>query len=67
VWVLWSLERGTKHSGQQIQRQSVEQKLKEMISRDCPMWGFIPYILNKPDTIVDAKKCLRKEPDIAVS
>ena len=29
-------------------RQSVEQKLKERPSRDCPTWGSIQYIDSKP-------------------
>ena len=49
VWVLWSfLERGTKYSWEQIWRQSVEQRLKERPSRDCPTWGLISYTATKP-------------------
>ena len=61
------LERGTKYSWEQIWRQSVEQRLKERPSRDCPTWGFIPYNLPNPDTFVDAKKCIEKEAGMAVS
>jgi hypothetical protein len=31
-----------------IQRQSVEQRLKERSSRDCPTWEFILYTVTKP-------------------
>ena len=31
----------------EIQRQSVEQRLKERPSRDCPTWGSIPYTATK--------------------
>jgi hypothetical protein len=37
------LERGTKYSREEIWRTNVEQRLKEMPSRDCPTWGPIPY------------------------
>ena len=33
---------GTKYPWEEIQRQSVEQRLKERLSRDCPIWGSIP-------------------------
>ena len=46
--MLQSLEGGTKYSLEEIWRQSVEQRLKEKSSRDCPTWGSIPYILAKP-------------------
>jgi hypothetical protein len=26
----------------------MEQRLKERPSKDCPMWGFIPYTVFKP-------------------
>jgi hypothetical protein len=29
-------------------RQSVEQKLRERSSSDCPTWGSIPYTVTKP-------------------
>jgi hypothetical protein len=38
----------TKYSREQIQRQNVEQRLKERPSRDCPTWGSIPYTVTKP-------------------
>jgi hypothetical protein len=41
------LRRGTKYSLEQMWRQSVEQRLKEMSSRDCPTWGSIPYTVTK--------------------
>jgi hypothetical protein len=52
------LEGGTKYSQEEIQRLSVEQRLKERPSRDCPTWVSIPYKSPNPDTIVDAKKCM---------
>ena len=39
--------KGTKYSQEEIHRQSAEQRLKERPSRDCPTWGFIPYIVTK--------------------
>jgi hypothetical protein len=43
VWILQSsLEGGTKYPWEEIQRQSVEQRLKERPSRDSPTWGSIP-------------------------
>jgi hypothetical protein len=33
---------------EKIQRQSMEQRLKERPSRDCPTWGSIPYTVAKP-------------------
>jgi hypothetical protein len=41
------LRRGTKYSWEEIRRQSVEQRLKERPSRDCPTWESIPYIVTK--------------------
>jgi hypothetical protein len=32
----------------EVWRQSVEQRLKEGPSRDCPTWEFIPYTDTKP-------------------
>jgi hypothetical protein len=49
VWIPWSfLEGGTKYPREKIQRQSVEQRLKERPSRNCPTWGSIPYTVTKP-------------------
>jgi hypothetical protein len=49
VWILWSFLKGvTKISQEQIWRQSVEQRLKERPSRNCSMWGSIPYTVTKP-------------------
>jgi hypothetical protein len=41
------LEGGIKYSQEEIWRQSVEQRLKERPSRDCSIWGSIPYTANK--------------------
>jgi hypothetical protein len=46
---------------EQIWRQSVEQRLKERPSSDCPTWGSIPYTVTKPGGIMDARKCLLME------
>jgi hypothetical protein len=51
------LEGGTKYSQEEIQRQSMEQRLKERSFRDCSTWRSIPYTDTKPDTIANAKKC----------
>jgi hypothetical protein len=51
----------------EIWGQSVEQRLKERPSRDCPTWGSITYTNPNPDSIADAKKCLLTGPVIAVS
>ena len=45
-----------KYPQDEIQRQSVEQRLKERSHRYFPTWGFIQ--LPNPDTIVDANKFL---------
>jgi hypothetical protein len=42
------LRRGRKYSQEEIWKQSVEQRLKERRSRDCPTWEFIPYRITKP-------------------
>ena len=57
MWVLlFFLEAGSKYPWEEIQRQSVEQRLKERSSRDCPPRNP-PHIQSpNPDTIVDAKK-----------
>jgi hypothetical protein len=56
---MWSfLEGGSKYPWEEIQRQSVEQRLKERPSRDSPPED--PSHIESPnsDTIVDANKCL---------
>jgi hypothetical protein len=45
-----------KYSQEEIWKQSMEQRLKERPSRDCSIWGSIPYTTTK--AIVDARKCL---------
>jgi hypothetical protein len=42
------LRSGNKIPSEKIQRQNVEQRLKEKPSRDCPTWGSIPYSITKP-------------------
>jgi hypothetical protein len=47
--ILWSfLEGETKHPWEEIQRQNVEQRLKESSSRVYLTWGSIPYTVTKP-------------------
>jgi hypothetical protein len=41
------LRGGTKYPLEEIQRQSLGQKLKEKPPIDCPTWGSIPYRVNK--------------------
>jgi hypothetical protein len=49
VWILLSfLEGGIKYPWEEIQRQSMEQRLKERPSRNFPTWGSIPYTFTKP-------------------
>ena len=50
------IRRGNKILTGKIWRQSVEQRLKERPSRDCPTWESIPS--PNLDAIVDAGKCL---------
>jgi hypothetical protein len=52
------LEGGSKYPWEEIQTQSVEQKLKERQFSDFPTWGSSHIQLPNPDTIVDAKKVL---------
>jgi hypothetical protein len=42
------LRRGTKYPWKELQRESVEQRLKKWPSRDCPTWRPIPYTIAKP-------------------
>jgi hypothetical protein len=42
------LQEGRQSPREQIQRQSVEQRLKERPSRDCPTWGSISSTVAKP-------------------
>jgi hypothetical protein len=49
VWIIQSfLEEGTKYPWKELQRQSVEQRMKEWPPRDCPTWESIPYTVTKP-------------------
>jgi len=57
VWMLLSfLEGETKYSQEEIQRQSVEQGLKERPSRGFHTWGSIPYIVTKPQSLLRMPK-----------
>ena len=42
------LRRGNKYPWEEIQRKSMEQRLKERPSRDCPTWRSILYTATKP-------------------
>jgi hypothetical protein len=39
---------GSKYPWEEIQKQNLEQKLKERTSTDCPTWGSNPYTVTKP-------------------
>jgi hypothetical protein len=70
AWILWSfLEEGTKYTWEEIQRQSVEQRLKERLSRDCATWKSIPHTVAKSRHHCGCQQVLadRKESDISVS
>jgi hypothetical protein len=59
VWVLRSfLEGVTQYTWEQIWRQSVEQRLKERPSRDCPTEGAILYTDTKPRHYCGCQKSL---------
>jgi hypothetical protein len=48
MWMLQCfLEEGTEYTQEEIWRQSMEKRLKEKPSRDCPTWGSIPYTVTK--------------------
>jgi hypothetical protein len=42
------LRKEKKYLWEQIQRQSVEQRLKKRPSRDCPTWKSFPHTETKP-------------------
>jgi hypothetical protein len=42
------LRGGNQITLEELQRQSVEQRLKERPSKGCPTWEFIPYTVLKP-------------------
>jgi hypothetical protein len=52
------LRREKIYSQEEILRQSVEQRLKQRPSRDCPTWRFIPYIKNKPRHYCECQEVL---------
>ena len=41
-----------------IWRQSVEQRLKERLPRNCPTWGSIPNTVTKPGCYCGYQKCM---------
>ena len=48
-WILWSfLEEVTEEPWNEIHRKSVEQRLKERLSRDCLTLESTPYTVTKP-------------------
>ena len=56
MWIFRSfLEEGTKYPLEEIQRERMEQRLKERPSETPPP---ISYTVTKPDTIVNVKKYL---------
>jgi len=58
------LEGGIKYLREEIQRQSVEQKLRESHPETVPPGDPSHTQTPNPDTIADAKKSLLTEPDI---
>jgi hypothetical protein len=42
------LRGGNEYLQEEIWKQTVEQRLKEMPPRDCSSWGSIPYTVTKP-------------------
>jgi hypothetical protein len=57
VWILRSfLERGTKYPWKEIQRKSVEQRMKER--QTAPSGNPSHIQSSNPDTIMDVNKCL---------
>jgi hypothetical protein len=61
------LRRGNKYPWEEIQRQSVEPRLKEWPSRDCPTWGSIPYTVSKPRHYCGCQQVLADRSLIALS
>jgi len=62
VWILLSfLEGGTKYPWKELQRQSLEHRLKEWPSKDCPTWDPSHKQPPNPHTIADANKILLTE------
>jgi hypothetical protein len=47
------LRRGKIYSREKIRRQSVEQRLKERPSRDCPTWGIHPIYSHQTQTLLE--------------
>jgi hypothetical protein len=58
VWILQSLEGGSKYPWEETQRQSVEQKLRKGHPVTVPPGDPSHIQPPNPDTIVDANKCL---------
>jgi hypothetical protein len=49
MWIILSfLVRGTKYPQEDLQRLSMEQRLKESPIRYYPTWSSIPYTITKP-------------------
>jgi hypothetical protein len=68
VWILRSfLEGGIKYPWEKIQRQSLEQKLKERSSSDCPTWGSISYTVTKPRLYYGCQQVLAERSLIELS
>jgi len=61
------LRRGNKILRGEIQGPSVEQRLKQRPSRDCPTWGTIPYTDTKHRHYCRCQKVLADRSLIAIS
>ena len=69
VWIIWSfLEGGTKFPWKELQRQNLEQRLKERASRDCPTPRIHSIYSRQIQTVlcIPTRACWQ-EPYIAVS
>ena len=66
MWILRSLEGGTKYPWEELHTQSEE--LMERLSRDCPNWGSIPNTVTKSRHYFRMpRSACWQEPDVAVS
>jgi hypothetical protein len=66
VDILVFLEGESKYPGEEIQRQSVEQRQKKRPRKDCLTWTSIPYTVTKSRHDCRCQQMLA-EPDITVS
>jgi hypothetical protein len=61
------LRRENKNPREEIQRQSVEQRLNERPARDCPTWGSILYTVTKPRHYCGCQEVLADRSKIQLS